>query len=163
MGSQASSEARTVLDAVRRLVRLLRESSRAAEKRAGLSGAQLFVLQQLHQGAALSLRELAERTLTHESSVSVVAQRLVDKGLVSRERSRRDGRRAELSLASAGRTLLRRAPKLAQEKLIAAIDALPPRQRRALASSLQELVAGLGLGGSAAGMFFEDGGSRGKK
>ncbi len=61
-----------MLDAIRRIVQALRESSRAAEKRVGLSGAQLFVLQTLGESPGLSLNELAERTRTHQSSVSVV-------------------------------------------------------------------------------------------
>jgi hypothetical protein len=40
-------ETRAILDAVRRIVRALHESSRAAEKTLGVTGAQLFVLQTL--------------------------------------------------------------------------------------------------------------------
>ena len=160
MGSQAipaaAREVRASLDAIRRIVRLLRESSGAAQRRAGVSGAQLFVLQQLKAGAALSLRDLAERTATHESSVSVVVQRLVDAGLVARKESARDGRRLELSLLPPGRALLRRAPPLAQEKLLAALEQLDARDRRALARSLTALVAGLGLAAQPPEMFFEE-------
>src|SRR6266404_5174776 len=85
MGPHASRDARTVLDAIRRVVRLLRQSAREAEKRTGLSAAQLFVLQQLRAaGGAVTPGELAERTLTHQSSVSVVVKRLVEARLVSR-------------------------------------------------------------------------------
>jgi len=55
---------RRVLDAVRRIVQVLRVSSRAAEKLVGLSAAQLFVLHRLEETQAISLNELAERTLT---------------------------------------------------------------------------------------------------
>src|SRR5256712_2801661 len=99
MGSHASADARVVLDAIRPIVRLLRQSARDAERRTGMSAAQLFVLQQLRvAGGALTPGELAERTLTHQSSVSVVAGRLVEGGLAKRQQSRADGRRVELSL-----------------------------------------------------------------
>src|SRR6266851_1467874 len=63
MGSHASAEAvRAVLDCVRRIVRALRESSREAERKVGISGAQLFVLQQIAAGQARSVSELADRT-----------------------------------------------------------------------------------------------------
>src|SRR5882724_4856948 len=102
MGSHASRDARAVLDAIRRVVRLLRQSAREAEKRTGLSAAQLFVLQQLRAaGGALTPGELAERTLTHQSSISVVVKRLVAARLVSRARSPSDRRRVELSLTPA--------------------------------------------------------------
>lgn len=145
---------------------MLRESSGAAQRRAGVSGAQLFVLHQLKQlgqGAAVSLRELAERTATHESSVSVVVQRLVDAGLVARRKSTQDARRVELSLLVRGRALLRRAPPLAQEKLIAALEQLGASDRRSLARSLEALVARLGLPAQPPEMFFESSGaSRGR-
>jgi DNA-binding MarR family transcriptional regulator len=60
-----------VLDAVRRIVQALRESSRQAERQVGLSGAQLFVLQKLAESPASSVNELAARTHTHQSSVSL--------------------------------------------------------------------------------------------
>src|SRR5213595_876038 len=68
----AAQEHREVLDAVRRIVRWLRVSSRAAERDVGLSAAQLFVLSRLNDEAAMSLNDLAQRTLTHQSSASVV-------------------------------------------------------------------------------------------
>ena len=108
MGSHASAEpVRVVVDSVRRIVRALRESSREAERKVGISGAQLFVLQQLAGGPAQSVSDLAERTLTHQSSVSVVVQRLVSVGLVARRPSRSDRRRTELRLTSRGRHVLR--------------------------------------------------------
>src|SRR5258706_11797595 len=78
------AEVRAVMDGVRRLVQVLRESSRAARRRVGLSAAQLFVLHRLADAPALSLNELAARTFTHQSTVSVVVSRLVEQGLGSR-------------------------------------------------------------------------------
>src|SRR3954469_4029871 len=158
MGAHASPQARVVLEAVRRIVRMLRQSAREAQQRTGLSGAQLFVLQQLRAaGGALTPGELAQRTLTHQSSVSVVVRRLVDKGFVSRARSASDARRIELTLTAAGRKAARRVPRLAQERLIEAVDGLPPAARAGLASGLAALVDRLGLRDAAAPMFFEEG------
>jgi DNA-binding MarR family transcriptional regulator len=61
-------EIQRVLDAVRRIVRELRLSARAAESELGLSGAQLFVLQHLAQAEHLTVSDLAERTCTDPSS-----------------------------------------------------------------------------------------------
>jgi MarR family transcriptional regulator, lower aerobic nicotinate degradation pathway regulator len=157
MGSHASRDARIVLDAVRRIVRLLRQSAREAERRTGLSAAQLFVLQQLRAaGGALTPGDLAESTLTHQSSVSGVVKRLVEAGLVSRAASARNRRRVELALTPAGREAARRAPELAQERIISAVDELPLAHRSALASGLSSLVGRLGISGAAPPMFFEE-------
>src|SRR5436190_20552831 len=75
------------MNAVRSIVRALRINTRAIESQMGISLAQLFVLQQLADRPANSLNELAERTATHQSSVSVVVRRLVDSGYVSRTTS----------------------------------------------------------------------------
>src|ERR1700750_2387985 len=112
MGSNTYGlETRAVLDAFRRIVQGLRESSRAAEQHAGVSGAQLFVLRTLAEAPRLSLNELAERTRTHQSSVSAVVARLARARLVERGTAAGDARRAELSLTARGRRRLRSAPR----------------------------------------------------
>lgn len=146
MGPNVSSrDARDVLDGIRRIVQALRESSREAEKRAGLSGAQLFVLHALEESPGLSLNQLAERTRTHQSSVSAVVARLARERLVERGTASADARRAEMRLSKRGRSRLRSAPRTAQERLIAAVDGLPPADRRRLAAMLNRLVDGMGL------------------
>lgn len=158
------NDVRDVLDSIRRIVRLLRLSSREAEREVGLSGAQLFVLQKLNEARMLSVNELADRTHTHQSSVSVVAQALVDKGLVARARAADDARRLELTLTPNAKALLRKAPGAAQDKLIEALDKIPAATLRQLAKGLSLLVQEAGLGDEEAPMMFEDSsGSRGGK
>lgn len=149
--------AREVLDGVRRIVRVLRESSRASERHVGLSAAQLFVLQRLAQTPALSMNELAEQTLTHQSSVSVVVSKLVARRLAARAASSADGRRVEVRLTKAGRVVVERTSLVpAQDRLIAGVLRLPPTDRAALADGLRRLVAAMALPTEAPGMFFED-------
>jgi DNA-binding MarR family transcriptional regulator len=142
------------INAWRRIVRALRLSARGAERGLGLSGAQLFVLQQLGERSAYSLNELAERTHTHQSSVSVVVGRLVERGLVDRVRAPDDTRRLHLRLTAAGRALLRRSRPAMQEQLILAIASLPPARRRSFASTLELLVQRMGLTTAPAAMMF---------
>src|SRR5215471_2955160 len=90
------------LDSLRRLVRALRASAHSAERKLGVSGAQLFVLGQLREEPGTSLSRIAERTATDPSSVSVVVARLVARGLIMRKRHATDARRAALSLTAKG-------------------------------------------------------------
>jgi DNA-binding MarR family transcriptional regulator len=148
--------AREILDSIRRIVRALRDSSRATERSVGLSAAQLFVLQRLAGAPALSLNELAERTLTHQSSVSVVVAKLVKRGLVARTPSAADARRVEIALTRQGRALVERAPGAApQDRLIAGLVLIGDRRRRALAASLWQLVDAMALSEEQPSMFFE--------
>ena len=150
------SDTTKVLDGLRRLVKALREGSREAEQELGLSGAQLFVLEALSGGRALSLSEVAERTHTHQSSVSVVVSRLAALGLVTRTRSTADGRRVELSLAARARRVVGRAPDVAQERLIRGIERLQPARRHELALVLGDLATAMQADASPPRMFFEE-------
>lgn len=144
------------LDAMRRIVRALGVSSRTAEHTVGVTGAQLLVLQQLEDAPARSLNELAQRTFTHQSTVSVVVDRLVARRFVKRERSRDDARRILLTLTASGRGALRKAPPPAQTRLIEALGGLPPKQLKGLAVALTAAVSEMGLAAQPAGMFFEE-------
>jgi len=149
-----------VLDGVRRIVQSLRESSRWAEKHVGMTGAQLFVLQKLDESPAQSLNDLAERTHTHQSSVSTIVARLVDQGLVTRTRSARDGRTIELRLSPRGRRLAARAPGAAQQRLIQGVRELPPAERRRLATALAAVAQAMDSADDQPAMFFEERASR---
>jgi len=144
------------LDAIRRIVQALRVSARAAERRLGVSGAQLFVLHALAEAPAQSLNDLAARTFTHQSSVSVVVDRLVRRRLVSRNRSAEDGRRVVLTLTPSGRSLLRSSPEVAQIRLIAALRKLSGTECRVLARHLGRIVREMGAT-EAPMLFLDDG------
>jgi DNA-binding MarR family transcriptional regulator len=146
-----------ILDEIRRLVRFLRVSARRAEKQLGISGAQLFILQTLAKSeGALSINDLAQRTRTHQSSVSVVVQKLVTQKLVKRARARTDGRQLALTLTPFSRTLLRRSPHSAQHRLIGAMGKLTSRQQENLAQLLGRLNAELGLDREIPRLLFEE-------
>ena len=151
-----SSETQNIMDCLRRIVRTLRLAGRTAEKTLGLSGAQVYVLQKLGEGGTLSLNELAERTLTHQSTVSAVASRLVEKGLVVRAASRDDARRIELSLSSTGKEFMGRVPQAPQENLVRAFEKLPQDQRIKLAEILSVVIVQAGLSDQPASMLFDD-------
>jgi DNA-binding MarR family transcriptional regulator len=133
----------TILDALRSIVRELRLASREAEQRVGVHGAQLHALRRLADSPATSLTELAERTHTDISSVSVVVSRLVQQGLVARKAADDDRRRLSLGLTARGRAVIRRAPETGTSRLLLAANHLTDRELRNLASGLSKLVDGL--------------------
>jgi MarR family transcriptional regulator, lower aerobic nicotinate degradation pathway regulator len=158
MGSHTSRHtARDTLDALRRIVQALRESSRRAEQRLGITGAQLFVVEQLADTPCQSLNELAARTFTHQSSVSTVVARLVEEGLVSRHYADTDARRLELMLTARGRRLAAQTTGAAQGRLIGAVQRLPPRSRRQLGALLRRVVLAMDAADEMPRMFFDDG------
>ena len=150
------SDSQRILDSIRRLVRMLRVSDRQAQADLGVSGAQLFVLAELGKTPSLSLNDLASRTLTDQSSVSVVVTRLVEAGLITRDRDTRDARRLVLNLTRSGRALLQKAPPVAQERLMAVFDRLPAGERKKFAETFEEIIDDVGGDDGPAPMLFED-------
>jgi len=144
-----------VVNSLRRITQAIRLSSSAAHETLGVTGAQLFVLQQLAERPGASLREVAERTLTDQSSVSVVVGRLVAAGHVVRRTSPADGRRTELTLSERGRALLRRAPEVAQTRLVTSLRGVPVTQLRVTARVLERAAHALSPARAPAPMFFE--------
>ncbi len=138
------TEMEAVFNAIRAIVHTLHGASRTTERKLGVTSAQLFVLTQLRNDPSLSINELAERTMTHQSTVSVVVRRLVARRLVHKVRAADDGRRVELSLTPRGVALLRHAPEPVQAKLARAIGELTPTDRSALARTLGHVVSAIG-------------------
>jgi len=128
-----------VVESIRAIVKSLRDSGRAAEQKLGVTSAQLYVLQELRESPA-SINELAARTYTHQSSVSMVVARLVENKLVTRTSARGDARKLSISLTPAGRNVLRRSPDAAQTRLIKALRRLSRGDIKALSVQLGNLV-----------------------
>ncbi len=158
MGSNTnpSEVVASVLVSIRRLVRTLRTTAVSVERATGLSTAQTFVLQLLLEAPAESMNELAERTSTDQSSVSVVVSRLEAKGLVARLASATDARRTQVVITSDGIALMRRKPPTVQERLTHALSGMPQTSLELLSSELNNLVALMGADEEPATLIFED-------
>ncbi|HMC55272.1 MAG TPA: MarR family transcriptional regulator [Gemmatimonadaceae bacterium] len=157
-GSRASRPSRAttaeVVNGVRRLDRGLRLAAREVERATGMSAAGLFVLEQLVAEPDASIGDLAERTLTDRSSVSVIVDRLVAERLVTRVQSSGDRRRAEVRITKAGRRVLDRAPTAPAEMLVAALRRISASDVRKLGALLRTLNRKLGF--EDAPLLFED-------
>jgi len=147
----------TVMDSLRRIVLALRVWAREAEGRSGVSGAQVFVLENLATEPGQSVTRLAERTLTSKAAVSVVVSKLVDKGLVRRKPSNVDGRSVVLDLTAAGRRALDGSPESPAGHVVAALKRLPKAELAELSRLMEDLVAELGIAAMEPRMMFEGG------
>ena len=164
---ESDDDSRRVMDALRRIVRALSAGARGTARRGGgarggdtrggVSGAQAFVLRQVHAAPGLTIGELAARTFTGQSAVSEVVARLVARGLVARRPGASDARQTTLTATEAGRRAIRSIPPTAQEALASALGAIPAARRRALANALDTWLVAAGLAELPATMFFEGG------
>lgn len=129
-----------IVDSLRRIVKALRSSSRESERTLGISSAQLQILQELQDRPSQSVSQLASRTYTHQSSVSMVVKKLVESRLVTRSPSRSDARKVLISATSAGRALLKKSPTTAQGRIVTALRGLPRGDLLELAHGLETLT-----------------------
>ena len=150
-----ANDAVRAMDALRRIVQVLRAAALRVEEDVGISGAQLFVLATIGAEPGQSIGEISERTATRQSTVSEVVARLVALRLVSRTRSRTDARRVVLTVTARGDELLARSPSTPQANLVQAFDDLPASTRRSLAGGLERWSEAAGLGEGAPTMLFE--------
>ncbi|HUQ83305.1 MAG TPA: MarR family transcriptional regulator [Gemmatimonadaceae bacterium] len=135
-------DAGRILGALRSIVRELRLASHEAVQRVGVHSAQCHVLRQLADSPGLSMTELAGRTHTDISAVSVVVSRLVEQGLVVRRPAEDDRRRLSLRLTGRGRAAARRAPDTDVARLTRAASRVSGRELHTLAGDLSKLADG---------------------
>jgi DNA-binding MarR family transcriptional regulator len=151
-----SEEGTKALEAVRGLVAALTRAASVIEDRTGVSNAQLFLLHQIATEPDLSVNELAQRAMTHQSTASVVLSRLERQGLVQRVPSLEDGRSVVLRVTPAGRRLLRRAPAPATSEVVDAIGRLTPAEVRMLRRGVCALGREAGFKCEAPPMLFQE-------
>lgn len=152
-----NSDSQLVLDAIRRIVKDLRNFSKLTEKNYGLSTAQIFVLQKLKEAKTpLTVNQLASATLTHQSSVSVVVSKLVNRDLVERIQNENDHRSSKIRITTAGKYLLSKSPPSVQERLTKAITRMSPSEQKGLVIGLRSLMVNAGMQDDEAPMLMED-------
>jgi DNA-binding MarR family transcriptional regulator len=151
-----TSDTVLVVNAFRRIMRRLRLAAGETQSALGISAAQLYVLRQLTGGEALSISELADRTLTDRSSVAAVVEKLVARRLVARSTSRDDRRRAEVRITTKGQRVLNAAAPAPTTLLVSALERLPASELQLLARGLSQLVTEMGLATTPPSMLFED-------
>jgi DNA-binding MarR family transcriptional regulator len=156
MPGATEADLHRVMNGFRNVVKALRLADRADIERYGLGSAQIFVLHQIGLKSLLSINELAELTATDQSSVSVVVNKLVAKGLISCARSQEDARKVELMLTAKGRKVLKRVAPTFQNSMIESLSQLSRARVRALAATLHDLASAMGVQDDHPPMFFEE-------
>ncbi len=121
----------------------VRQHFREVEKTCGVTGSQLWILQEIGKNPAIGVSDLAERLSIHQSTCSQLVEKLVARKLVLKERSKEDQRRVGLRLTGEAESILKSAPGPAEGILPEALQALPEAALAALDKSLVEVIGQL--------------------
>jgi DNA-binding MarR family transcriptional regulator len=138
-----------ILAALRRIDHALEVQSRRSDRENGLTMPQMLVLAQLRDLAAsarengrpFTIKTLATRVALSAATTLVIVDRLEEKGLVARQRSREDRRAVETRLTEAGERALANGASPLPRGFAERLDALPLERRTALIGAVEDLAA----------------------
>lgn len=133
----------TVLRQFRLIYGSVKQHFRAVEKTCGISGSQLWILRDIAASPGTGVSRLAERLSIHQSTCSLLVEKLVSAGLVIKTRSTADQRRVGLEVTRSGKQLLKIAPGPAAGMLPEALRQLPDVALRTLQVNLDQLISHL--------------------
>jgi DNA-binding MarR family transcriptional regulator len=121
----------------------VRHHFRQVEEKCGVSGSQLWILQEVATTPGIGVSELADRLSIHQSTCSQLAEKLVSRGLLRKERSKEDQRRVGLTLSAPARKVIATAPGPAEGVFPDALKALEDADlielNRALSNVIEQL------------------------
>ncbi len=118
----------------------VRQHFREIERTCGVSGSQLWVMQEIANVSGIGISELAERMSIHQSTCSQLVEKLVARKLIIKERSKKDQRRVGLRLSANAAKLILKAPGPVEGVLPEALRTLPVMTIQSLDSSLEKVI-----------------------
>ena len=113
-GDAASQSRLDILKKLRIVIRSAQRHSQWIEKQCGVSGAQLWMMQELHDHPGLRVGELAAKLAIHQTTTSNLLDALRKLGYVIKVRDDVDQRVVKLTLTGEGISALKKAPKPAR-------------------------------------------------
>lgn len=130
------------LIALRRILRTTELYARELAQAAGLTPAQLRVLQILaaRQGSATP-KALAQQMGVSQATVTALVDKLVARGFATRERSEADRRQTNVVITDAGAAITETAPDALQQRYVTAFMKLADWEQAQLVSSLERVAA----------------------
>jgi len=134
--------AHRALESLLRAQASVRRRLAADLERAGLSMSGFWMMVVLSTaGGELELRALRRRLRVSKATATEVVSTIEGRGLVTRRRSKRDGRAVQVRLTAAGADLVERLFPEHTQRVSAAFAALDEREKRSLAELCRKLAA----------------------
>ncbi|MCE1226423.1 MAG: MarR family transcriptional regulator [Geobacteraceae bacterium] len=130
-----------IFNDLRRIFQALNEQSKQAEKMTGLTGPQLWAIQTIARETSIQVSALAGKMFLHPATVVGILNRLEGRGLIVRNRTKRDRRVVEIELTEAGKAFVVSSPEVPQGKLASGLLSLSATEMDEVHRSLQCLVS----------------------
>ena len=129
------------LIALRRILRATELFERDLATSAGLTPAQLRVLQIVDERESVTPKGLARQMGVSQATVTSLVDKLVARGLVERQPSSIDRRQTNVVITASGQARLKVAPDALQQRYVRAFEDLADWEQAQLVSSLERVAA----------------------
>lgn len=138
-----NSQAKSVLKQFRIIFGTVKQHFREIEISCGISGSQLWLLNEIANRPELGVSRLAENMAIHQSTCSLLVEKLVKKQLVAKQRLSEDQRKVGLMITEAGKAILAKAPQPIDGILPQVLASLAQPELASLQTSLNLVIAKL--------------------
>jgi len=129
-----------VLISLRRIIRATDLQSKRMVKSCGLTIPQVMVLRAIYSLGDVTVKRISDDVSLSQATVTTILNRLEDKKLVERVRSKLDKRVVNARLTRSGQEVLASTPPLLHEKFIERFEALEEWEKTQVLSSLQRVA-----------------------
>jgi len=136
-----------ILKSLRQIIRAVEVHSRKLDHDFQITGPQLACLLVIRDKSPISVTRLAEAVFLSPGTVVGIVDRLEEKGLVERHRSKKDRRLVEIAITDGGIRLSEKAPSPIHGILASALRELPDDEQINIAEALDHLVRLMNAGG----------------
>ena len=130
----------TCLIALRRILRATDSYARDLAQSAGLTAVQFRALQLIAEKGHCTATEISQRMLVSQATVTALVDKLVRKGMVTREKSHTDRRQTNITLTELGRATVDNAPDPLQQQFVKKFKALEDWEQSMIVASLERVA-----------------------
>jgi DNA-binding MarR family transcriptional regulator len=146
-----------LLQALRQIIRAVDLHSRRLLRQHQITGPQLICLLTIDEYEPVTANAIAGHIHLSPSTVIGILDRLETKGLIRRERDRKDRRLVHITLTEQGKSLACNAPSPLQDALVAAMDKLSETELTVITESLERIAGLMQMGHADAAPILETG------
>ncbi|HSB55729.1 MAG TPA: MarR family transcriptional regulator [Gemmatimonadales bacterium] len=154
--TRPDSDITAIVGGLRRVVRALEVYSHEVQRDFGLTAPQLWALKTLVREGPLTVNQLADHLHIHQSSASLLVNRLEGRRMVVRSKTGPDRRFVRIAPTEEARAVLAEAPEPAQGRLLHGLRAMPPARLRNIRRAVEDLVGAMEAENVQARFFFEE-------
>jgi len=138
------SPADQALISLRRILKAVEAQARTLARDTSLTPSQIVVLKELAARESVQPGELARSAGLKQATISILLDRLEERGLIQRTRGDEDRRTVRVQVTPDGRRVLADAPDLLQSEFGGRFERLPGWEQAYINAALTRLVALLG-------------------